>query len=75
MNLLLAGADVAVIAMWLGHQTTESPTPTCAADVTIEQTATDRTQHPAPDVQPGTYSRAPRLLSWLQAPDSADLAT
>lgn len=65
MNLLQAGVDVAVIALWLGHQTTASTDPYLHADMTIKQTAIDRTR--PPDIKPGTYSPTPGILSWLDS--------
>ena len=65
MNLLTAGVDVAVIALWLGHQTTASTDPYLHADMTIKQTAIDRTR--PPKVQPGTYAPAASILTWLDA--------
>jgi integrase/recombinase XerD len=64
MNLLHAGVDLAVIALWLGHQTTASTDPYLHADMTIKQTAIDRTR--PPDIQPGTYTPDPGILSWLE---------
>jgi integrase/recombinase XerD len=63
MNLLQAGVDVAVIALWLGHQNTASTDPYLHADMTIKQTAIDRTR--PPDVKPGTYTPTPGILTWL----------
>jgi integrase/recombinase XerD len=65
MNLLQAGVDVAVIALWLGHQNTASTDPYLHADMTIKQKAIDRTR--SPDIKPGTYTPAPGILSWLDS--------
>lgn len=63
MNLLAAGVDVAVIALWLGHADTHSTDAYLHADMTIKQAAIDRTR--PPDVQPGTYRPEPNILAWL----------
>lgn len=63
MNLLAAGVDVAVIALWLGHQNTHSTDGYLHADMAIKQAAIDRTR-PA-DTEPGTYRPAPDILDWL----------
>ncbi|WP_114906522.1 tyrosine-type recombinase/integrase [Ornithinimicrobium murale] len=63
MNLLAAGVDLAVISLWLGHQNTHSTDVYLHADMTIKQTALDRTR-PA-DVRPGAYHPEPDVLSWL----------
>jgi site-specific recombinase XerD len=65
MNLLTAGVDVAVIAMWLGHADTHSTDAYLHADMTIKQAALDRTR--PPDVKPGTYRPDPDILAWLTA--------
>jgi integrase/recombinase XerD len=63
MNLLAAGVDVAVIALWLGHQNTHSTDGYLHADMAIKQAAIDRTR-PA-DTEPGTYRPEPDILDWL----------
>jgi len=63
MNLLAAGVDVSVIALWLGHTDTHSTDAYLHADMTIKQAAIDRTR--PPDVEPGTYQPEPRVLAWL----------
>lgn len=63
MNLLAAGVDVAVIALWLGHADTHSTDAYLHADMTIKQAALDRTR--PPDVKPGTYHPEPGILTWL----------
>lgn len=63
MNLLTAGVDVAVIALWLGHQNTHSTDVYLHADMTIKQAAIDRTR-PA-DTEPGPYRPDPDILTWL----------
>ena len=63
MNLLAQGVDVAVIALWLGHQRTQSADTYLHADMTIKQTAIDRTR--PPNTKPGTYRPEPDILAWL----------
>lgn len=65
MNLLAAGVDVAVIALWLGHADTHSTDAYLHADMAIKQAALDRTR--PPDVKPGTYQPEPDILAWLTA--------
>lgn len=65
MNLLTAGVDVAVIALWLGHADTHSTDAYLHADMTIKQAALDRAR--PPDVEPGVYRPEPDILNWLTA--------
>jgi len=65
MNLLAAGVDIAVIALWLGHADTHSTDAYLHADMAIKQAAIDRTR--PPDVKPGTYQPGPDILAWLTA--------
>lgn len=65
MNLLAAGVDISVIALWLGHADTHSTDATLPADMTIKQAAIDRTRPPG--TKPGTYKPAPDILAWLAA--------
>lgn len=63
MNLLAAGVDISVIALWLGHQRTASTDDYLHADMHIKQAAIDRTR-PA-HTTPGTYQPEPDILAWL----------
>jgi len=63
MNLLAQGVDIAVIALWLGHQRTQSADAYLHADMNIKQTAIDRTR--PPNTQPGSYRPEPDILAWL----------
>lgn len=65
MNLLAGGVDISVIALWLGHQRTQSTDAYLHADMNIKQAAIDRTR-PA-DTKPGTYQPSPDILTWLAA--------
>lgn len=63
MNLLHAGVDITVIALWLGH---ESPTTTRAylhADMQLKENAIARTA--PPDTTPGRYQPTDTLLAFL----------
>lgn len=63
MNLLAAGVDVSVIALWLGHADTHSTDAYLHADIAIKQAAIDHTR--PPNVAPGTYQPEPDILAWL----------
>jgi site-specific recombinase XerD len=63
MNLLAAGVDISVIALWLGHADTHSTDAYLHADMAIKQAAIDRTR--PPHVKPGTYHPEPDILAWL----------
>jgi len=63
MNLLAQGVDVSVIALWLGHQRTQSADAYLHADMNIKQAAIDRTR--PPNTRPGTYRPGPGILAWL----------
>lgn len=64
MNLLAEGVDISVIALWLGHQRTQSTDAYLHADMNIKQAAMDRTR-PA-NTSPGTYRPEPNILAWLK---------
>lgn len=63
MNLLAAGVDVSVIALWLGHQRTQSTDAYLHADMAIKQAAIDRTR--PPNTAAGAYQPEPDILHWL----------
>lgn len=65
MNLLTAGVDVAVIALWLGHADTHSTDAYLHADMAIKQAAIERTRPLG--VTPGSYHPEPDILAWLTA--------
>jgi len=66
MNLLHAGVDSAVIAMWLGHEDLRSTQAYLHADMTIKERALERAR-PA-DVRAGRYQpRDDTLLAFLEA--------
>ena len=65
MQLLHAGADIAVIALWLGHEQTETTQIYLHADMTIKQRALDRTT--PPNTSPGRYQPSDSILAFLDA--------
>ena len=60
-----AGVDVAVIALWLGHQNTTSTDVYLHADMSIKQAAIDRTRDPS--ITPGTYAPPADVLAFLDS--------
>jgi Phage integrase family len=60
MRLLLAGNDVTVIALWLGHEQVSTTNIYLHADMTHKQQAIDRTKPLA--AKPGRYR--PPTPSW-----------
>ena len=65
MRLLLAGNDIAVIALWLGHEQIQTTRIYLHADLAIKQKALDRTT--PPDAKPGRYQPTDRILAFLDA--------
>jgi integrase/recombinase XerD len=65
MRLLLAGNDVTVIALWLGHEQISTTNAYLHADMTHKQQAIDRTKPLA--VKPGPYRPSDALLAFLEA--------
>jgi len=65
MQLLHAGVDTSVIALWLGHEDVRSTQMYLHADLATKEQALARTA-PA-DVKPGRYRPSDRLLSFLEA--------
>ncbi|HYA49829.1 MAG TPA: tyrosine-type recombinase/integrase [Streptosporangiaceae bacterium] len=65
MRLLLAGNDVTVIALWLGHEQLATTNIYLHADMTHKQEAIDRTR--PLDVKPGRYRPADALLAFLES--------
>ena len=65
MRLLRAGVDTSVIALWLGHERTETTQVYLHADLGIKERALART---APiDISPGRYRPTDPLLAFLEA--------
>jgi integrase/recombinase XerD len=65
MNLLHAGVDSTVIALWLGHESVEATQIYLHADMAIKERALARTT--PPDRIPGRYRPPDRLLAFLEA--------
>jgi integrase/recombinase XerD len=65
MNLLHAGVDITVIALWLGHESTATTQIYLQADLALKQQALDRTTPPA--TPPGRYRPPDQLLAFLEA--------
>jgi integrase/recombinase XerD len=65
MRLLLAGNDITVIALWLGHEQISTTHIYLHADMTHKQHAIDRTRPLT--VKPGRYQPPDTLLAFLEA--------
>jgi integrase/recombinase XerD len=65
MQLLHAGVDITVIALWLGHERTDTTRIYLHADLALKERALSRTK-PA-DVKPGRYRPTDALLAFLEA--------
>jgi site-specific recombinase XerD len=65
MNLLQAGNDVAVIALWLGHEQVSTTSIYLHADMTQKERAIARTQPLS--TAPGRYRAPDSLLAFLEA--------
>ncbi|MGH2860852.1 MAG: tyrosine-type recombinase/integrase [Solirubrobacteraceae bacterium] len=64
MRLLLAGNDVTVIALWLGHEQISTTNIYLHADMTHKQQAIDRTK--PLNAKPGRYQPPDTLLKFLE---------
>jgi site-specific recombinase XerD len=65
MNLLHAGVDSTVIALWLGHESVEATQIYLHADMQIKERALARTT--PPNSAPGRYRPPDTLLAFLEA--------
>lgn len=65
MRLLEAGVDTSVIALWLGHERTETTQIYLHADLGIKERALARTT--PTDVRPGRYRPPDPLLAFLES--------
>jgi site-specific recombinase XerD len=65
MRLLLAGNDITVIALWLGHEQISTTNIYLHADMTHKQQAIDRTKPLA--AKPGRYRPPDTLIAFLEA--------
>jgi integrase/recombinase XerD len=63
MALLHAGVDTSVIALWLGHESSETSMIYLHADMTLKERALARTT--PPDSTPGRYSAPDAVLAFL----------
>lgn len=63
MNLLHAGVDITVIALWLGHEQTSTTDIYLHHDMATKKAALELTR--PPQVEAGTYTPAPDVLAWL----------
>ena len=66
MDLLRNGLDVAVLAMWLGHEKLESVNAYIHADPTLKERALDRLTPLNPAAKPGRYRPTDELLAFLE---------
>ncbi len=65
MRLLLAGNDITVIALWLGHEQIATTNIYLHADMSHKQRAIDRTKPLG--AKPGRYRPPDTLLAFLEA--------
>jgi integrase/recombinase XerD len=65
MALLHAGVDTSVIALWLGHEQTDTTLIYLHADLTLKQKALDRVQ--PPNTKPGRYQPPDTVLAFLDS--------
>ena len=65
MNLLQAGNDIAVIALWLGHEQVSTTSIYLHADMSQKERAIARTT--PPNATPGRYRAPDTLLAFLEA--------
>jgi len=62
---LHAGADTSVIALWLGHEKTDTVQIYLHADLSLKERALARTTPPG--IAPGRYRAPDDLLAFLEA--------
>jgi site-specific recombinase XerD len=65
MQLLHAGVDTTLIALWLGHEDVRSTQAYVHADMTIKERTLARTSQPS--TTPGRYRPTDRLLAFLES--------
>jgi integrase/recombinase XerD len=65
MQLLYAGVDSSVIALWLGHESVETTQIYLHADLTLKERAIARTK--PPNCGPGRYRPPDDILAWLES--------
>jgi integrase len=64
MQLLQRGVDQSVIALWLGHESTETTQIYIHADMRLKEKALAHVV--APDTNPGRYRPDDQLLTFLE---------
>jgi site-specific recombinase XerD len=64
MRLLLAGVDITVIALWLGHEQVTTTQIYLHADMTQKERAIARTTPPG--TKPGRYRAPDALMAFLE---------
>jgi integrase/recombinase XerD len=64
MNLLHAGVDTSVIALWLGHESSQTTQIYLHADLNLKEKALARTA--PPKTRPGRYRPPDTLLAFLE---------
>lgn len=64
MNLLQSGVDIAVIALWLGHENIQTTQIYLHADLQLKERALARTT--PPNTKPGRYHAPDPLLAFLE---------
>jgi integrase/recombinase XerD len=65
MRLLHAGVDITVIALWLGHESTQTTQIYLHADLALKERALARTA--PPKTRPGRYRPPDQLLAFLES--------
>jgi integrase/recombinase XerD len=65
MRLLHAGNDITVIALWLGHESTQTTQIYLHADLALKERALARTA--PPNTTPGRYRPPDQLLAFLES--------
>jgi integrase len=65
MRLLHAGVDTSVIALWLGHESSETTSMYVHADMTLKERALARTGPIG--TEPGRYRPRDQLLAFLES--------
>ena len=64
MNMRIAGHDVSIIALWLGHQDVSSTMKYLHADLKLKEQVLDRT---AAEHQQGRYQPSDTVLDFLDS--------
>ena len=65
MQLLRAGVDTSVIALWLGHEQVQTTQIYLHADLSLKERALARTRPPA--TKPGRFRPSDSLLAFLES--------